>query len=1034
MNDETRVRTVAFNIAARFEGGSYQTFQNYDEGIISYGRFQFSLASGALGHIIDRFLAQSSSETADALHDYEARIARHDESLRQDRQFRELLVAAAREPEMRRAQNDVATELFWEPIKQIAILPRNLQTPLAWALLFDIGVNFGVGDGFLRMAEREFGVPQRSPVGQNGISEQQLITRVAELRKQSHDRQASVDGLPGLRVRGDFWLGLVRQGDWQLQGDEDGNIMLKGRPVQVREPQAEDAPPAELDPTRFYLIPNDDRIRIREQPVNGAQVGSVLLGDIVEVLDPYEEARDKVGTEGEWLHIRTPDGTEGFVAAWFFTVYQEPTASPTPPTPEPQPQPEPAPEPEPAPVPEPAPPDQRILLVTPTDDRIRVRSRPVDGDPVVSVSRGDVVQVIEPYDVARNKVGMHGQWLHVRADDGAEGYTAAWFYTVYEEPAPQPEPTPPTPEPQPEPAPEPEPAPAPEPAPPDQRILYVTPTDDRIRVRSRPVDGDPVATLSRGDIAQVIEPFDAAMTKIGVEDKWLHVSTPDGIVGFTAAWFFAVVNEPENEPVPAPAPAPVPAPVPETPPQDGQQTLFVASIEDRVRIRTRPVDGETVGSIAQNEVVQVIESIDAARGKIGVQGQWLQVRTENGTEGFSAAWFYTIYEPKLYVTPIENRVRVRARPVDGDQIAVLSRGEVAQVIEPIDAAQGKIGVEGQWINIRTENGIEGFTAAWFYTIYEPGALPQANLTGANLDLYHTLGTPRPSRLGNLGWVRFLYNVSLDPTKRPGDPARYGNTDLDATFARYHRVLDAYARAGFRILLVFTHETYGEGAGYNWHEMDSLRWHELSDRFAAMVGRIAAQYRERDFVYQIWNEMDAHTGAHASVPLPAEDYAYMLTQSIKAIRAADPFATIITGGHASGPSGGSLYARRTLSAMPPGIQPDGIAFHPYGRGPAESDFKYRHFGLIDEAIDAYDNVLPDTPLWITEWGVLNAPQELPQDIARYAREFVGYIKNHYRNRVVTALWFAWGQGMDNGYGIVDRNDNPRPPLTDEFVHL
>ena len=1009
MNDETRVRTVAFNIAARFEGGSYQTFQNYDDGIISYGRFQFTLASGALGRIVTQFLDTSSSETALALRDYETRIANKDSTLRQDRDLRELLVAAARELEMRQIQNETATTLYWEPIKRVAILPRNLQSPLAWALLFDIGIHFGVGDGFLRMAEREFGVQQRSPVIDNGLSEEQLITRVAELRKQSHDRQASMDGLPGLRVRGDFWLGLVRQGDWNLQGDDDGHIQIKGRPLQVRTPQSEDVTPGELDPTKFYLVPMEDRIRIRNSPVDGAQVGSVLLGDIVEVLEPFGDARNKVGVEGEWLHIRTADSVEGFVAAWFFDIHQEPTGDPAP-------VPEPEPDPDPEPIPGPTP-GQPTLLVTPTDDRIRVRSRPVDGDSVGTLSIGDIAEVIEPIEAARNKIGMHGQWLHIRTADGAEGYTAAWFYTIYEEDTAEPEPTP-LPEPEPEP-------------PTDPRILYITPTDDRIRVRSRPVDGDPVATMSRGEIAQVIESYSTAIIKVGVEDKWLHISTPDGIVGFTAAWFYAIAGEPVPEP-PTPELPPVPEPVPEIPSPPDQ--LFVTPVEDRIRVRAAPVDGEQVGVLSRGDVAQIIEPIDAARSKIGGEGQWLHIRTENGTEGYTAAWFYTVFEPKLYVTPIEDRIRVRMTPGDGEQVAVLSRGDVAQVIEPLDAARDKIGIEGQWLHIRTENGTEGYTAAWFYMIYEPGALPQVNAAGVNLDLYHTLGTPRPSRLGQLGWVRFLYNVSLDPTKRPGDPARYGNTDLEATFARYHRVLDAYARAGFRILLVFTHETYGEGAGFNWHEMNSGKWRELSDTFAAMVGQIAEQYRERDFVYQIWNEMDAHTGARASVPLPPEDYAYMLTESTRAIRQADPFATVITGGHASGPSSGSIYARRVLGAMPEDMHPDGIAFHPYGRGPVESEFKYRHFGLVDEAIQAYGDILPDKPVWITEWGVLNAPNEPPQDIARYAREFVGHVKSRYRNKVATALWFAWGQGMDNGYGIVDPNDNPREPLTDEFVRL
>src|SRR4051812_16386480 len=41
-----RVRLAAFNITSGFEGGAYDTYQTYDAGIVSYGRFGFTLASG----------------------------------------------------------------------------------------------------------------------------------------------------------------------------------------------------------------------------------------------------------------------------------------------------------------------------------------------------------------------------------------------------------------------------------------------------------------------------------------------------------------------------------------------------------------------------------------------------------------------------------------------------------------------------------------------------------------------------------------------------------------------------------------------------------------------------------------------------------------------------------------------------------------------------------------------------------------------------------------------------------------------------
>ncbi len=231
-----RVKKASFLITATFEGSGYAAYNNYDAGIVSYGLIQFTLAAGSLGTVIEKYLNASQSETAKALQAYKARVQQRDPALRNDGRFKELLIAAASEPEMQKAQDEVATIKYWNAVMSGYIEPRGLKTPLAWALLFDMGVNFGTGHGFVRLAEEQLGVPKRSRPGENGITEEQLITRVAELRKKSHDTQAERDNLPGLKVRGDFWMKLIRQGDWALQGDANGNVNVKGRLIQVRNP------------------------------------------------------------------------------------------------------------------------------------------------------------------------------------------------------------------------------------------------------------------------------------------------------------------------------------------------------------------------------------------------------------------------------------------------------------------------------------------------------------------------------------------------------------------------------------------------------------------------------------------------------------------------------------------------------------------------------------------------------------------------------------------------------------------------------
>ncbi len=232
-----RVRKAAFDITATFEGGSYKAYNNYDAGIVSYGLFQFTLAASSLQSVLEIYLNTAHSDVANKLRGYLPRVMGKDAALRHDMEFKNLLLAAGDDPAMQQAQIQVGTEKYWNAVYNGYIAPRGLQTPLAWALLFDMGINFGTGHGFVRLAEQQLGVPPRSRPGENGITEQQLITHVAQLRKESHDRQAVRDNLPGLRARGDFWVHLVQMNDWGLGGDVNGFVNVNGRLIQVRNPQ-----------------------------------------------------------------------------------------------------------------------------------------------------------------------------------------------------------------------------------------------------------------------------------------------------------------------------------------------------------------------------------------------------------------------------------------------------------------------------------------------------------------------------------------------------------------------------------------------------------------------------------------------------------------------------------------------------------------------------------------------------------------------------------------------------------------------------
>lgn len=235
-DDLDRIKLATYAITGAFEGSGYAAYNNYDAGIISYGFLQSTLATGSLTTIIQRYLSNSQTDVANQLRDYLPRIEARDGGLRNDETLKNLLIAAADEQAMIDAQHSVADETYWSKIWSGYIEPRGLTAPLSIAFLFDMGVNFGTAHGFVRFAEQELGIPSPSIVGQNGVSEEELIAKVAELRKASHDKQAEQDNLPSLSERGNFWVRLINQGDWGLLGDENGDVSVRGNLIQVCNP------------------------------------------------------------------------------------------------------------------------------------------------------------------------------------------------------------------------------------------------------------------------------------------------------------------------------------------------------------------------------------------------------------------------------------------------------------------------------------------------------------------------------------------------------------------------------------------------------------------------------------------------------------------------------------------------------------------------------------------------------------------------------------------------------------------------------
>jgi hypothetical protein len=383
-----------------------------------------------------------------------------------------------------------------------------------------------------------------------------------------------------------------------------------------------------------------------------------------------------------------------------------------------------------------------------------------------------------------------------------------------------------------------------------------------------------------------------------------------------------------------------------------------------------------------------------------------------------------IYWDGLRLRTTVDGLRLRSRPGVGfTSVGQAYLSDSLESLETHGRTLLKVGVTDEWLRVRAPTGIEGFAAAWYLTATAIDIPEGLNMTGINLDITFEQGRPAPDRLRGVGWTRFTYDISRNT----------GSLDFDAAELLFRPYIERYATAGQQPIIILNHETYGEGR-FNWTQMTPESWAALRRDFAEVCRDVARRYAGDNMIgaYQIWNEQDTAPGTGvAAVPMPPVEYGKLLTDAIRAIRSADPNVKIITGGHVSGVPNGVNYAQAALAAMPGSIRPDGIAFHAYGLGAPNGPEKYRIFGTIGRAVLAFSKIM-DAPVWITEWGVLGAPNEPVSDVTQYAVTFIENLKQYYPDRVAAAVWYAWADGMHDGYGLVNRGGQPKQPLYDSFL--
>ena len=198
-------------------------------------------------------------------------------------------------------------------------------------------------------------------------------------------------------------------------------------------------------------------------------------------------------------------------------------------------------------------------------------------------------------------------------------------------------------------------------------------------------------------------------------------------------------------------------------------------------------------------------------------------------------------------------------------------------------------------------------------------------------------------------------VAFDVSWRDMEPSRGTYRGLDALDA----VVAAAAARTMQTIVVVT-ETPGWANGGNSAWVPPIHTAD----YAGFIGKLARRYAGRVAAWEVWNDPDQ---ARSWLPKPnAAGYARLLRDASRAIRAADPSATVIAGGVSFDQTAyvQALYAHEANGTF------DVLAVHPAMSmlAPDAGDGS----SSLTTTLDAFHSLLrqegdEDTPIWVSDLG-------------------------------------------------------------------
>jgi hypothetical protein len=405
------------------------------------------------------------------------------------------------------------------------------------------------------------------------------------------------------------------------------------------------------------VTPDGSALNVRPTPSTRYRpITQVALGSALDALEPKETVLSKVGKEGEWLHIRTPQGVDGYVAAWYVCLYTEERAET----------------------------GLQAVAFDPTAGFVTIRPAPIALLPPISrVEDRAVLDVLEPQEVARAKLATEDQWLRIRTERGVYGYVSTAHLRPHESlPSIR------------------------------LRLVAAPQADEQVGIRPSPSDSHPaIGAVQAGSVLESLEPEDDVRAKASQEGEWLRVRTPDGRQGFVAASEVVLVEPPGTRVagvvvfVPGRGHLPI-LPYP-------REWLYPAGarVRDGAFLETLDKDEHVRAVAGQPGQWLHIRTPEGVRGFI--KGLYAHLREERLPQ--EPLPEPAVTKPSISVEAIDPRgepVSIRQGPDSSEQVVAVVEVETAlETIEEKDFVLDQVGHRGKWLRVRAPDGTEGYAHA-----------------------------------------------------------------------------------------------------------------------------------------------------------------------------------------------------------------------------------------------------------------------------------------------------------------------------------